>query len=99
MADPAAASAMRMHADSFGLAPAANKADVSFEIHKYCGMMAHMMMILPNFAPQSIRGQYRSYEAGLGVGNIIEKIIDSRYIGIFTTYQQIIVIEKNRFVN
>ena len=51
MADPAAASAMRMHAASFGLAPAANKADVSFEIHKYCGMIAHMMIILPNFAP------------------------------------------------
>ena len=35
----------------------------------------------------------------LGVGDIIEKIIDSRYIGIFTTYQQVIVIEKNRFGN
>ena len=36
---------------------------------------------------------------GLGVGDIIEKIIDSRYIGIFTTYRQVIVIEKNRFGN
>ena len=34
-------------------------------------------------------------EQWLGVGNIIEKIIDSRYIGIFKTYRQIIVIEKN----
>ena len=34
----------------------------------------------------------------LGVGDIIEKIIDSQYIGIFTTYQQIVVNEKNRFV-
>ena len=31
---------------------------------------------------------------GVGVGDIIEKIIDSRYIGIFTTYRQVIVIEK-----
>ena len=99
MADPAAASAMRMHAASFGLAPAANKAEISLELHKYCGMMAHMMIILPIFASRSLRGQCRSYAAGLGVGNIIEKIIDSRYIGIFTTYRQIIVIEKNRFVN
>ena len=36
---------------------------------------------------------------GVGVGDIIEKIIDSRYIGIFTTYRQVIVIEKNRFGN
>ena len=35
----------------------------------------------------------------LGVGDIIVKIIDSRYISIFTTYRQIIVIEKNRFGN
>ena len=35
----------------------------------------------------------------LGVGDIIKKIIDSRYIGIFTTYRQVIVIEKNRFGN
>ena len=35
----------------------------------------------------------------IGVGDIIEKIIDSRYISIFITYQQIIVIEKNRFGN
>ena len=35
----------------------------------------------------------------LGVGDIIEKIIDSRYIGIFTTYRQVIVIEKSRFGN
>ena len=33
------------------------------------------------------------------MGDIIEKIIDSRYIGIFKTYRQIIVIEKNRFGN
>ena len=31
----------------------------------------------------------------VGVGDIIEKIIFSRYIDIFTTYWQIIVIEKN----
>ena len=30
----------------------------------------------------------------LGVGDIIEKIIDCRYIGIFSSYRQIIVIEK-----
>ena len=30
----------------------------------------------------------------LGVGDIIEIIIDSRYIGIFTTYRPSIVIEK-----
>ena len=35
----------------------------------------------------------------VGVGDIIEKIIFSRYIDIFTTYWQIIVIEKNRFGN
>ena len=35
----------------------------------------------------------------IGMGNIIKKIIGSRYIGIFTTYRQIIVIEKNRFGN
>ena len=35
----------------------------------------------------------------LGVGDIIEIIIDSRYIGIFTTYLQVIVIKKNRFGN
>ena len=35
----------------------------------------------------------------LGVGDIIEKIIDSRYIVIFTTYRQVIVVEKNRFGN
>ena len=29
----------------------------------------------------------------VGVGDFIEKIIDSWYIGIFKTYQQIIVIE------
>ena len=33
------------------------------------------------------------------MGDIIEKIIDSRYIGIFTTYRQVIVIKKNRFGN
>ena len=33
------------------------------------------------------------------MGDIIVKIIDSRYIGIFKTYRQIIVIEKNRFGN
>ena len=38
-------------------------------------------------------------ESRLGAGNIIEKIIDSRYISIFTTYRQIIVIEKKRFQN
>ena len=35
----------------------------------------------------------------VGVGDIIEKIIGSRYIGIFTTYRQIIVIQKDRFGN
>ena len=35
----------------------------------------------------------------VGVGDIIEKIIDSRYIDIFKTYRQIIVNEKNRFWN
>ena len=29
-----------------------------------------------------------------GVGDIIEQIIDSRYIGIFSSYQQIIGTEK-----
>ena len=38
-------------------------------------------------------------ELDIGVGDIIKKIIDSRYIGIFTTYQQVIVIEKNSFGN
>ena len=33
------------------------------------------------------------------MGDIIEKIIDSQYIGIFTTYRQVIVIKKNRFGN
>ena len=37
--------------------------------------------------------------AHLGVGDIIEKNIDSWYISIFTTYQQVIVIGKNRFGN
>ena len=56
MADPAAASAMRMHADSFGLAPAANKADACFVLHKYCSMMAHKI-IMPIFVclPQHMR--------------------------------------------
>ena len=40
-----------------------------------------------------------SCDCNIGVGDIIEKIIDSRYIGIFKTYRQIIVIEKNRFGN
>ena len=30
----------------------------------------------------------------LGMADIIEKIIDSRYIGIFKTFWQVIVIEK-----
>ena len=33
------------------------------------------------------------------MGDIIEKIIDSRYIIIFKTYRQVIVIVKNRFGN
>ena len=42
---------------------------------------------------------HRNTAVRLGVGDIIEKIIESQYIGIFTTYQQVIVIEKNRFGN
>ena len=33
------------------------------------------------------------------MGDIIEKIIDRRYIGIFSSYRQIIDIEKNWFWN
>ena len=33
------------------------------------------------------------------MGDIIEKIIDRRYIGIFSSYRQIIDIEKNGFGN
>ena len=46
-----------------------------------------------------MRGHKRYYVLRLGVGDIIEKIIDNRYIGIFTTYWQVFVIEKNRFEN
>ena len=35
--------------------------------------------------------------ARLGVDDIIEKIIDRQYIGIFSSYRQIIDIERNRF--
>ena len=39
------------------------------------------------------------FGGAVGVGDILKKIIDSRYIDIFTTYRQVIVIEKNRFGN
>ena len=42
---------------------------------------------------------YYSWDEKVGVGDIIEKIIDCRYIGIFSSYRQIIDIEKNGFGN
>ena len=43
-------------------------------------------------------GGHASYlHPAKGVGDIIEKIIDRRYIGIFKSYRQIIVIEKDIF--
>ena len=42
---------------------------------------------------------YYSWDEKVGVGDIIEKIIDCRYIGIFSSYRQIIDIEKKRFWN
>ena len=50
------------------------------------------MIICKRLAPPDDHSQ-------VGVGDIIEKIIDCRYIGIFKTYRQIIVIEINRFGN
>ena len=39
------------------------------------------------------------FPACKGVGDIIEEIINSRYIGIFTTYWQVIVIENVQLIS
>ena len=41
---------------------------------------------------------YYSWDEKVGVGDIIEKIIDCRYIGIFSSYRQIIDIEKKQIL-
>ena len=43
---------------------------------------------------KKVKKKQKQDHPGVGVGDIIEKIIDSRYIGIFITYRQIIVIDK-----